>query len=194
MNTSDHVQLMDTTLRDGEQTRDVSFSTSEKVSIAKALLGSLRVDRIEVASAAVSAGEKEAVTQIAKWAASEGCLDRVEILGFVDERHSADWILATGGRVLNLHATPRHPHAHHRPGDEQQHDQQGTDTHGVILRTRGAAALGAERGVARRVAAGQTRTTASAQAAPQRKRRDEEQPHDRGEEERPDKLSTSQRR
>jgi D-citramalate synthase len=102
MSTNDHVQLMDTTLRDGEQTRDVSFSTSEKVSIAKALLGSLGVDRIEVASAAVSAGEREAVTRIAEWAASEGHLERVEILGFVDERTSADWIVSTGGRVMNL--------------------------------------------------------------------------------------------
>ncbi len=102
MNTSAHVQLMDTTLRDGEQTRDVSFSTSEKISIAKGLLDSLRVDRIEVASAAVSAGEKEAVARIAEWAASEGYLERVEILGFVDERRSADWIVSTGARVMNL--------------------------------------------------------------------------------------------
>ena len=102
MNTSDHVQLMDTTLRDGEQTRDVSFSISEKVSIASALLGSLRVDRVEVASAAVSAGEKEAVIRIAEWAASEGYLERVEILGFVDERLSVDWIVSAGGRVMNL--------------------------------------------------------------------------------------------
>ncbi len=93
---------MDTTLRDGEQTRDVSFSTSEKISIARALLSSLCVDRIEVASAAVSAGEKEAVTQIAEWAASGGYLGWVEILGFVDERRSADWIVSTGGRVMNL--------------------------------------------------------------------------------------------
>ena len=102
MNSSDHVQLMDTTLRDGEQTRDVSFSTSEKVSIAGALLGSLRVDRIEVASAAVSEGEKEAVTRIVDWAATGGFLDRVEILGFVDQRRSADWIVSTGARVMNL--------------------------------------------------------------------------------------------
>ena len=102
MNASDHVQLMDTTLRDGEQTRDVSFSTSEKVSIATALLRTLRVDRIEVASAAVSEGEKEAVAQITGWAASQGYLERVEILGFVDERRSTDWIISTGGRVMNL--------------------------------------------------------------------------------------------
>jgi D-citramalate synthase len=102
MNTSNHVQLMDTTLRDGEQTRDVSFSTSEKVTIAGALLGSLGVDRIEVASADVSAGEKEAVSRITEWAASEGYLDRVEILGFVDESRSVDWIVSAGGRVMNL--------------------------------------------------------------------------------------------
>jgi len=43
---SRHIQLMDTTLRDGEQTQGVSFTPVEKVSIAKALLQSLRVDRI----------------------------------------------------------------------------------------------------------------------------------------------------
>ena len=102
MKKSDHVQLMDTTLRDGEQTRNVSFSTSEKVSIAGALLGSLRVDRIEVTSAAVSEGEKEAVTRIADQAAAGGCLGRVEVLGFVDECRSADWIVSTGVRVMNL--------------------------------------------------------------------------------------------
>ncbi|MSR20157.1 MAG: 2-isopropylmalate synthase [Gemmatimonadetes bacterium] len=102
MKPTNHVQLLDTTLRDGEQTRHVSFATSEKVSIAEALLASLRVDRIEVASAAVSEGEREAVARIAEWAASEGHLNRVEVLGFVDGRKSADWIAAAGGRVLNL--------------------------------------------------------------------------------------------
>lgn len=102
MPTTDHVQLLDTTLRDGEQTRHVSFSTSEKVSIAEALLASLKVDRIEVASASVSEGEKEAVTRIAEWASCEGYLDRVEVLGFVDDRRSADWILSAGACVLNL--------------------------------------------------------------------------------------------
>ncbi len=102
MNQSNHVRLLDTTLRDGEQTRHVSFSTSEKVSIAEALLGSLRVDRIEVASAGVSEGERQAVTRITQWAKSEGHLERVEVLGFVDGAKSADWIVAAGGRVLNL--------------------------------------------------------------------------------------------
>lgn len=96
------IQLMDTTLRDGEQTQGVAFTPSEKVNIAKALLQNLRVDRIEVASARVSQGEKEAVTHINNWARQEGFADRVEVLGFVDHTKSVDWILATGGQVINL--------------------------------------------------------------------------------------------
>ncbi|MEE9395573.1 MAG: alpha-isopropylmalate synthase regulatory domain-containing protein [Methylococcales bacterium] len=97
-----HIQLMDTTLRDGEQTQGVSFSPPEKVNIAKALLQSLRVDRIEVASASVSDGEKDAVTSINEWARQAGFDGCVEVLGFVDHTRSVDWIVATGGKVLNL--------------------------------------------------------------------------------------------
>ncbi len=97
-----HIQLMDTTLRDGEQTQGVSFSPDEKVNIAKALLQSLRVDRIEVASARVSEGEKAAVTRINDWARQEGFDGRVEVLGFVDHTRSVDWIVETGGKALNL--------------------------------------------------------------------------------------------
>ena len=85
-----HIRLLDTTLRDGEQTQGVSFSANEKLNIARALLQSLRVDRIEVASACVSEGEKEAVAQIIRWAESEGLADRVEVLGFVDYQRSVD--------------------------------------------------------------------------------------------------------
>ena len=52
-----NVEIMDTTLRDGEQTSGMSFSSSEKLTIAKLLLGELKVDRIEIASARVSDGE-----------------------------------------------------------------------------------------------------------------------------------------
>ena len=101
-NTQRHIQLMDTTLRDGEQTQGVSFSPAEKVNLAKALLQLLKVDRIEVASARVSQGEKEAVANINQWAQEQGLGDRIEVLGFVDHKKSVDWILETGGTVINL--------------------------------------------------------------------------------------------
>jgi D-citramalate synthase len=93
---------MDTTLRDGEQTQGVSYSPDEKVNVAKALLQSLRVDRIEVASARVSDGEKQAVSRINEWAHKEGFDGCVEVLGFVDHTRSVDWIVETGGCVINL--------------------------------------------------------------------------------------------
>lgn len=97
-----HIQLMDTTLRDGEQTQGVSFTPPEKVNIAKALLGSLCIDRIEVASARVSEGEKKAVADLNKWARQEGLSKRIEVLGFVDFNKSVDWICEAGGEVINL--------------------------------------------------------------------------------------------
>lgn len=96
------ITLMDTTLRDGEQTQGVSFAPAEKLSMAQALLGRLNVDRIEVASAGVSAGEQDAVRQINKWAEEHGMLERVEVLGFVDVNRSVDWIVGAGGKVINL--------------------------------------------------------------------------------------------
>lgn len=89
-------------MRDGEQTRGVSFTPDEKINIAKALLQKLGVDRIEIASATVSAGEKAAVTSINQWAAEEGYQSQVEILGFVDHKRSVDWIRDTEGQVINL--------------------------------------------------------------------------------------------
>jgi len=93
---------MDTTLRDGEQTSGVSFTGEEKLSIAKLLLDDLKVDRIEVASARVSEGEYEAVSKISAWAAKHDYLDKVEVLGFVDEDVSINWIKEAGCRVMNL--------------------------------------------------------------------------------------------
>lgn len=97
-----NVEIMDTTLRDGEQTSGVSFVPHEKLMIARALLQDLNVDRIEVASARVSEGEMGAVTEICRWAKEAGCLDRVEVLGFVDGHTSLDWIHACGCRNINL--------------------------------------------------------------------------------------------
>ncbi|MES2603403.1 MAG: alpha-isopropylmalate synthase regulatory domain-containing protein [Pseudomonadota bacterium] len=93
---------MDTTLRDGEQTQGVAFTAGEKLNIAQALLEQLKIDRIEVASARVSAGEQAGVKAITEWAAAHGHLDKVEVLGFVDGAHTVDWIVAAGGKVLNL--------------------------------------------------------------------------------------------
>ena len=78
------VEILDTTLRDGEQTSGVSFNAREKLSIARLLLEELRVNRIEIASARVSQGEEQAVRAIAEWASGKGYADRVEALGFID--------------------------------------------------------------------------------------------------------------
>ena len=96
------IEIMDTTLRDGEQTSGVSFAVQEKVSIARLLLEEVHVDRIEVASARVSDGEYKAVKKIAQWAQANGHLDKVEVLGFVDGRISLDWITSAGCKVINL--------------------------------------------------------------------------------------------
>ena len=93
------MEIMDTTLRDGEQTNGVSFVPHEKLQIAKMLLREVCVDRIEVASARVSEGERRAVTDICAWAARHDCLERV---GFVDHHVSLDWIHSCGGKVINL--------------------------------------------------------------------------------------------
>ncbi|MDR1743689.1 MAG: 2-isopropylmalate synthase [Dysgonamonadaceae bacterium] len=96
------VEIMDTTLRDGEQTSGVSFASPEKVSIARLLLEELCVDRIEIASARVSDGEYESVKKVVQWATEHGHLDRVEVLGFVDGTVSLEWIKNAGCRVVNL--------------------------------------------------------------------------------------------
>ncbi|HEX3008680.1 MAG TPA: alpha-isopropylmalate synthase regulatory domain-containing protein [Bacteroidales bacterium] len=96
------VEIMDTTLRDGEQTSGVSFTASEKLSVAKMLLEEIQVDRIEVASAKVSDGEFKAVKRITEWAGQNGYLDRVEVLGFIDGNQSIDWISDSGAKVVNL--------------------------------------------------------------------------------------------
>jgi D-citramalate synthase len=96
------IKIMDTTLRDGEQTTGVSFNEMEKLSMAKVLLNDLKVDFIEVASARVSEGEYKGVKRISEWARKNGYIDKVEVLGFVDNGTSIDWIINAGANVLNL--------------------------------------------------------------------------------------------
>jgi D-citramalate synthase len=96
------ITIMDTTLRDGEQTSGVSFTDEEKLSIAKLLLDDLRVDRLEIASARVSEGEFEAVKKITSWATKHRQINKIEVLGFVDDTVSVNWIKEAGAKVLNL--------------------------------------------------------------------------------------------
>ena len=107
---------MDSTLRDGEQTSGVSFLPHEKLMIARMLLLDLNVDRIEVGSARVSYGEKEAVSMICRYARQIDRLDRVEVLGFVDGGESVDWIAGCGCRVINLLAKGSLKHCTHQLG------------------------------------------------------------------------------
>jgi D-citramalate synthase len=96
------IEIMDTTLRDGEQTQGVSYSPLEKLHIATLLLKDVKVDRIEVASARVSQGEFDAISKITEWANRNNFLNKVEVLGFVDGEVSLNWINDAGGKVINL--------------------------------------------------------------------------------------------
>jgi D-citramalate synthase len=98
----DHISIMDTTLRDGEQTPDVSYTPAEKLQLARLLLLDLEVDRIEIASTRVSEGEHEAARAITDWARRARVIQRVEMLGYCDGQASVDWIAGAGGKVLNL--------------------------------------------------------------------------------------------
>lgn len=105
---------MDSTLRDGEQTNGVSFLPHEKLSIARMLLRDVKVNRLEVASARVSEGEKDAVKMICRYAAQLGQLQAVEVLGFVDNGKSIDWIAECGGTVINMLSKGSEKHCVHQ--------------------------------------------------------------------------------
>ena len=96
------IEIMDTTLRDGEQMQGVSYAPEEKLSIAQILLTEVKVDRLEVTSAKASVGEKEATTLITKWASEVGFLNRLEILTFVDKDKSIEWAKSVGIKRINL--------------------------------------------------------------------------------------------
>jgi len=96
-----NIEVMDTTLRDGEQTPGISYTADEKLVIAEALLKA-GVDAIEVGSAGVSHGEALAVRNITEWATVRGVPEKIEVLGFVDGTISVDWVVQHGGQVLNL--------------------------------------------------------------------------------------------
>ncbi|ANH81975.1 2-isopropylmalate synthase [Niabella ginsenosidivorans] len=97
-----YIEIMDTTLRDGEQTSGVSFSASEKLTIAQLLLTEVKADRIEIASARVSEGEFQAVKRITGWGSQNGHLQKIEVLTFVDGDTSINWVEKAGARVMNI--------------------------------------------------------------------------------------------
>ena len=99
---SQNVAVMDTTLRDGEQTPDVSYTPAEKLQLARLLLMDVEVDRIEIASTRVSEGERAAAQAITQWARKARVIKRVEMLGYCDGKASVDWICGAGGKVINL--------------------------------------------------------------------------------------------
>lgn len=97
-----HIEIMDTTLRDGEQTSGVSYNKTEKLNIARVLLEEVKAERVEIASARVSQGEMEGAKAITRWARQANRLEQVEILGFIDGTASLEWIRQAGGQVINL--------------------------------------------------------------------------------------------
>ena len=96
------VEVMDTTLRDGEQTPEVSYTPVEKLQLARMLLREVGVDRIEVAQTRGSEGERQAARRICTWARKARLLSRIEIMGYCDGATSAEWITGVGGKVMNL--------------------------------------------------------------------------------------------
>jgi D-citramalate synthase len=126
------IEIMDTTLRDGEQTQDVSYSPHEKLHIAKLLLNDVKVDRIEISSARVSEGEFEAVRLITSWAAQNNLLDKIEVLGFVDGDISLKWISDAGARVINLLCKGSRRHVEKQL--KKTAEQHAADIKGLICR------------------------------------------------------------
>lgn len=96
------IEIMDTTLRDGEQTSGVSFTPTEKLSIARNLLSELNIPRIEIGTARVSSGEFDSTKAICKWAEKEGYINSLEILGFIDGGQSVNWVKESGCKVINF--------------------------------------------------------------------------------------------
>ena len=110
------ISIMDTTLRDGEQTPGIAYTPSEKLHMARMLLTDVEVDRIEIASARVSQGELDAALRVTDWANEAGLIDRVEMLGFCDGKRSVNWIQRAGGRTLNLLAKGSEHHCRQQLG------------------------------------------------------------------------------
>ncbi len=96
------IELLDTTLRDGEQMDGVAFLPEEKLALAKFLLEELHVNYVEVASCRTGPNDQLAAQKISDWAVEHHLSDRVSVLGFVDHTRSVDWAVQCGVSVINL--------------------------------------------------------------------------------------------
>jgi len=94
------IELMDSTLRDGEQTAGVSFNPKEKESIAFALYEA-GIRRIEMASACASSQDMDAIKSTKKAFEKSGYGNPIECLSFITKPH-IDWISESGAKTANL--------------------------------------------------------------------------------------------
>ena len=100
--TNHKIDIVDTTVRDGEQTSGVAFKSEEKLVIVRRLLEDVGVSRCEVSSAKVSPEEQHSLSNIMAWAQDSGYQDNIEVLSFTDYNKSIDWLQPTGCRHINL--------------------------------------------------------------------------------------------
>ncbi len=96
------MEIMDATLRDGEQTSGVSFTAQEKLMITRQLLTEAKVSRVEITSAKVSDKERETLKVVCDWAKKAGFLEKIEVLSFADGDESVKWLEGTGVKSVNL--------------------------------------------------------------------------------------------
>ena len=96
------IDIVDTTVRDGEQTKGVSYRKEEKLIIVRRLLEEVGVPRCEVSSAKVSHEEQVSLKDIMDWAKDAGFANNVEVLSFTDYDKSIKWLEPTGCRRINL--------------------------------------------------------------------------------------------
>ncbi|MEM4295403.1 MAG: hypothetical protein QXS91_01190 [Candidatus Anstonellales archaeon] len=95
------LELVDTTLRDGEQVYGLSYKAEEKFIIGRFILEKLRIDRLECASA-LTESDKKAVSMLSTFA--NDYLKKpfcVEVLAFLN-KESIDWAYDAGCRTVNI--------------------------------------------------------------------------------------------
>ena len=114
LTTLDKVQLLDTTLRDGEQMPGVSLTPAEKVDIAREL-DATGMHLIEAGSACTSEGEREAISRVA----SEG-LDATVTSFARGVRVDVDHALDCGVDGINLVVPASDKHVETKVGSTRE--------------------------------------------------------------------------